>query len=218
MNVTKLGISLLVLFLIMTFFVGGVSASSAITIEMEKTSYYLEDDVVFTGTNTFSENVYLFIKGANTQMIYLLTVDVLADGTWTTTFDLIDYLNLDVGAYTIYATSEVDVVSGKPTINRTSPYATEVIYFKEPFISAFVDSSTVAQGENIQVSGTAKATTKLKYYVFGQSKFESSNALVNNDGSYSLQIDTDTYSVGQYFLVIQHPMFDGSFNVGPVPA
>ncbi|HJJ29834.1 MAG TPA: hypothetical protein O0W87_02390 [Methanocorpusculum sp.] len=203
----------------MTFFVGGVSASSTITIETEKESYYLEDDVVFTGTNTFSENVYLFIKGVYLQQTYLSTVTVSDDGTWTTTFDLIDYLNLEVGAYTIYAASEVDVVSGKPTINRTSPYATEVIYFKEPFISAFADSSTVAQGENIQVSGIALGRPKLiMYYVFGQNRFESSTASVNNDDSFSLQIDTDTYSAGQYFLVIQHPMFDGSFNVGPVPA
>ena len=62
MNVTKLIISSLVLFLIMTFFVGGVYASPIITVQTEKTSYYLGEEVVFSGTNTISDNVSLSLS------------------------------------------------------------------------------------------------------------------------------------------------------------
>ena len=213
MNVTKLGISLLVLFLILTFFVGFASASPIITVDTQLNSYHIGDDVAFTGINTISDNVFLFLKGANTPMTYLLTVDVLADDTWTTTFDPTTAFGaLDAGTYTIYAAASAGPAPGY-FFDANSVYATTSVALMQPFLTATSASSIVARGDKMVITGTATASNDLTYYVFGQNKFESSIIPVDNDWSYSLQIDTDTYPAGQYFLVIQHPMYDAIYNI-----
>ncbi|MEA5036776.1 hypothetical protein SDC9_31554 [bioreactor metagenome] len=215
MNITKFVMSLLVLFLMMTFFVGCAYASPIITVETEQNSYYIGEEVVFSGVNTITDNVSLFIKGVNYPQTYLFTVDVLADDTWTTTFYLQDYLNLDTGTYTISASSQP---SDSHIFNGDYLYATTSVTLKQPFLSASAESSVVARGNNINITGNAPGTTQLIYYIFGTNMFASSTISVNDDGSYSIEIATDTYDTGQYFVVVQHPMYDRLFNIGPVAA
>jgi len=188
-----------------------------VTAESDQKSYYIGNLIKLSGINTESKNIYLYIKGTNVQQTYLTNVSVNADCTWTKTFDPGIYRSLDAGTYTIYAAASAGPAPGY-SFDANSVYATTSISLKQPFLSATAGSSVVAQGGKIQISGTAEGTNRVMYYVFGTNRFESSNTSVNNEGSYSIQIDTDTYSAGQYFVVVQHPMYDRVFNIGPVAA
>ncbi len=220
MNVTKLVISSLVLFLIMIFFVGGVYASPIITVGTDRNSYYLGEEVVFSGANTISGNVSLFIKGANVPQTYLTNATVNADDTWTTTFDSTVYRSLDPGTYTFYAASDVDIFGDVTTFKSDCAYASVAVSMKRPSLSATADSDTVTQGDILTITGVAelpKENNGILYYIFGENYFSTNMASVTGT-SYVLNIDTTNLANGQYFVVVQHPMYDRLFNIGPVAA
>ena len=77
------------------------------------------------------------------------------------------------------------------------------------------------------VKGTAEGKpAEVKYYIFGNNFFDSANVSVDENGVFEINkkikeettVDGKTMlmQAGQYFLVIQHPMYDKKFNVGPV--
>ncbi|HJJ42739.1 MAG TPA: hypothetical protein O0X66_03145 [Methanocorpusculum sp.] len=220
MNSKKRSLSLLVLLLILIFFVGSAYAAPIITIETEKPSYYLGEEVVFSGTNTISDNVYLFIKGANVAQTFLLTVIVSDDDTWRTSLDLMDYRDLDAGTYKIYAATNVDVIGDVKTFGTDYPYNTVSVRLTQPFISISEGSFIVEPGDPIAITGTAelgKGNNYILYYIFGENYFYTNSASVTGT-SYGLNIDTTSLANGQYFVVVQHPMYDRVFNIGPVVA
>ena len=194
---------------------GAVTASAA------QDSYYLGNDITLSGTNTESSKVFIFIKGSNVPTSYLLTADVKSDDTWTTTFDPKTAYNnaygdtLDAGTYTFYASSDVTVVGGVNTFNSDFAYASVSVALKQPFLSGAPESTTVAKGDKIKITGTAEATNNLRYYVFGTNKFVSGTVSVADDATYTAEIETTNLAAGQYFVVIQHPMYDTFFNIGP---
>ena len=85
-------------------------------------SYYIGDEIKLTGTNTDSDNIYLFLTGQNLNengiVLKLLakkydakyglgqSVPVKTDDTWEYKWDT-SKIGLDTGAYTIYATSKI---------------------------------------------------------------------------------------------------------------
>ncbi len=182
----------------------------------DQNSYYIGNDITLSGTNTETENIYLFIKGSNVERTYLsgITVTVDDDNTWTSTFNPVDAYgkSLDSGTYTFYASSAMNGTA----FDSDYTYATISVSLKQPFLSATAASSTVAQGDDIVINGIAEATNDLRYYVFGTNKFVNGSISVDDEGTFSAEIDTTDLSAGQYFVVIQHKMYDGFYNILPI--
>jgi PGF-CTERM protein len=190
-----------------------------ITIAPDQDSYYIGTELTFSGTNTESKNVYLYIKGSNKALQQVndtngdrVTVTVKSDNTWTQSFKLANAF--DAGTYTVYAvTSDLGAF---PASLDGKVYESCSVALKQPFLTATAASSTVAKGDDIKITGTAEAADSLLYYVFGTNKFVTGFISPEDDGSYSQKISTDNLDAGQYFVVIQHPMYDKVFNVKPI--
>ncbi len=184
-------------------------------------SYFLGEEVTFSGTNTDSETVYLFITGPNLpssggdlespRTAGNQEVDVETDDTWEYKWDTSE-LALDAGTYTIYA------VSGPATKDNVSDYKyqTVSIVVKKPFISASVSASTVAKGDSLFITGTAEGNPSqgVAIWVLGKNYYVRDTESVEDDGSFSYEFETtDALASGQYFVVVQHPMYNGQFDV-----
>lgn len=85
--------------------------------------------------------------------------------------------------------------------------------------SAAADTSTIVQGEKYTMTGVATGSPgSVQWYLFGPNYFKTGTASVV-DGTYEISFskaDTEAMGAGQYYLVVQHPMYDKVFNVGPV--
>jgi len=86
-------------------------------------------------------------------------------------------------------------------------------------VSNATDSSTIVQGEKYSMKGEATGSPgSIQWYLFGSNYFKTGVSSVT-DGVYDITLsktDTETMDSGQYYLIIQHPMYDKTFNVGPV--
>jgi len=130
-------------------------------------SYYLGEQVDFSGTNTESTDTYLFITGPNlpayggdltnphncmpgdTPMTGYSTgnwvdASVAGDNTWSYKWGTSN-IDLDVGTYTIYAVSQKADSQTSQLANVA--YGTVSIVIKKPFVSATASQSVVAQGD-----------------------------------------------------------------------
>ncbi|HVP97567.1 MEMAR_RS02690 family S-layer glycoprotein, partial [Methanoregula sp.] len=208
-------------------------------------SYYLGEEVQFSGTNTESQTTYLFITGPNlpTQGTPIgLTNDprnyqyttasalgvingipatfqnvaVNGDNTWSWNWGTAD-VALDAGTYTVYAVSQANDANN---LNNAA-YGTVSIIIKKPFVSATASQSTVAQGDPVYVTGTAEGQPSLgvAIWILGKNKYIYATEAVNSDSSFSYEVKGATTSdlyAGQYFIVVQHPMQNGVFDVHPV--
>ncbi len=189
----------------------------AVTAGAEQESYYIGNSIKLSGTNTESKNVYLYVKGSNKKLTYLDSTTVNSDHTWSKTLELPN--EYDAGTYTFYASAQT--FAGTSGVNLTidddvNTYASFSLALKQPFLTATAESSVVAQGDDIIITGTGEAASLLRYYVFGTNLFKEGTISTEDDGSYSQKIKTNDYGAGQYFVVIQHPMYDSKFNIGPV--
>ena len=160
-------------------------------------------------------------------------VAVKTDNTWEYKWDT-SKIALDTGAYTIYATSrltngkaseriETDSIYGEfdDTDSKTyavklsdSEYATVSVNLKQPFLSAVPSGTVIAQGDKLYVRGTAEGNpNNLMLYIFGPNFFEDHSITVEDDGTYEKKIEiSSTMSSNQYFVVVQHPMYNGVFD------
>ncbi|HJK82288.1 MAG TPA: hypothetical protein O0X45_05595, partial [Methanocorpusculum sp.] len=185
-------------------------------------SYYIGTEITLSGTNTDSDSVYLFITGPNLdsngeKLLALGTsavdggsqVSVKTDNTWEKKWNTAGS-GLDTGAYTIYATSSK---VGKNDLSSTE-YATVSISLKQPFLSAVPSGTIVAKGDDLYIRGTAEGEPNdLKIYIFGPNKFVPESVNVEDDGTYEKKIKIDSnWASNQYFVVIQHPMYNGEFD------
>jgi len=194
----------------------------SVSVQASQDTYYIGEEITLSGVNTESNVVYLYIKGANVATTGIpgysgfIPVPVESDDTWTATFNTRASLGaLDAGTYTIYAAAS----AGPAPVfafDSNAVYASTSITLKQPFLTAAVVSSPVEKGYKIKITGNAKATPQILYYIFGTNHFSFGTISVKDDGSYSKEIGTDNLEAGQYFVVIQHPMNDGYFNVGPI--
>jgi len=85
--------------------------------------------------------------------------------------------------------------------------------------SAAADSSTVVAGEKYTMTGTATGSPgSVQWYLFGPNYFRTGTSSVI-DAVYEISFSkeaTKDMDAGKYYLVIQHPMYDKVFNIGPV--
>jgi len=195
-------------------------------------SYYLGEEVKLSGTNSETDSAYLFITGPNlpTQGAKLKspkqqvntgqpasfdTADVQDDDTYEYKWQTAN-LELDAGTYTIYvASAAVD----KNNLNDAE-YDTVSLVIKKPYIQATASGSVVAKGDKLYVTGTAEGNPSkgIALWVLGKNKVMYATETVNDDMSFSHEIkgaETDTLYAGQYFVVVQHPMYNNDFDIYP---
>jgi len=198
-------------------------------------SYYLGEEVKFSGTNTETVKTYLFITGPNLPSdgaqiqstdprnnavtdgaaATFQSADVKDDNTWSWKWGTAT-VALDAGTYTVYAVSGPRD-KGTGHLSNVA-YGTVSIIIKKPFVSATVSQSTVAKGDKIFVRGTAegKPSPGVAMWVLGKNYATRDTAAVESDASFEFEIKdstTTTMASGQYFIVIQHPMQNDQFDI-----
>ena len=91
-----------------------------------------------------------------------------------------------------------------------------------PFISVTEAPAVVVKNTDAVIKGTAEAANKIGVYIFGTNKFLYTNISTDDvkielkDSLFTITIKkqfTNSIDAGQYFAVIQHPMYDGKLNV-----
>ena len=145
-------------------------------------------------------------------------VDVLGDNTWSWEWGT-SGVALDAGTYTVYAVSQPNWAADLANV----AYGTCSIILKAPFVSATASQSTVANGDPIYITGTAQGQPALgvNIWIMGKNYAYVGSQSVNSDSSFSYEVEgatTSTLATGQYFVVVQHPMENGVFDVMAIPA
>lgn len=113
------------------------------------------------------------------------------------------------GQYTLFA------VAGEPDAEISEILAcphTSSVYLLG--LTGSPDSDVFVLEKPVTVSGSAVGTLLVQYYVFGTNFFTTGSAIVTDD-TYEFSVSSENMTAGQYFLVLQHPMQDGVFNIGP---
>ena len=198
-----------------------------ITAEAEKESYFIGNDVKLAGTNTVGTgDLYFHIKGTNFEFQKIADnfVDYEADnGEWTATIKGAYFTakNPDAGTYTIFITNNQSAVSQAQVEDGT--YTTVAVALKQPFVSVTEAPAVVVKNTDAVIKGTAEAANQIGVYIFGTNKFH----YVNGSGDTNVKIElkdslftvtikkafTNSIDAGQYFAVIQHPMYDEKLNI-----
>ncbi|MFA6225568.1 MAG: MEMAR_RS02690 family S-layer glycoprotein [Methanoregula sp.] len=185
-------------------------------------SYYLGEEIKFSGTNTESYKTYLFIMGPNLPLhgaeiqgtnprsdklghitsskagvedgvsTSFKSIDVNGDNTWSWKWGT-STVALDAGTYTIYAVSQPRDAQNL----ANTAFGTVSIIIKKPFVSATASQSTVAQGDKIFISGTAQGNPiGVKIWILGKNYPQDINgvvdASVNTDASFKYEIKQAT--------------------------
>jgi len=195
-------------------------------------SYFLGEEIRFSGTNTESYKTYLFIIGPNlndngAQLTSprasiinqnadtFVQADVAGDNTWSYKWGTAT-VPLDAGTYTIYAVSQP--VDRAADHIGDAAYGTVSIIIKKPFVSATASQSTVAKGDRIYITGTAEGQPSpgVAIWILGKNYAFRQTESVNSDSSFSFEVkqeETKSLTSGQYFVVVQHPMANNQFDI-----
>ena len=200
-------------------------------------SYFLGEEIRFSGTNTESYKTYLFIIGpnldtngarltaprtgvVNQQADTFVQADVAGDNTWSYKWGTAT-VPLDAGTYTIYAVSQP--VDRAPGNIGDAAYGTVSIIIKKPFVSATASQSTVAKGDRVYITGTAEGQPSpgVAIWILGKNYAFYQTESVNSDSSFKYEIkqeETKSLTSGQYFVVVQHPMANNQFDIDLNPS
>ena len=213
-----------------------------LTAESVEDSYIIGTKMKLTGTNSVGGDLLYFIAGTNYDLTELSDSEFKKDGTaWSVTLAFPAGADLpDAGTYTIYVTTATPSnLAGKVGDDlekaiKEAAYTTVSVALKQPFLSVTEAPEIVVQGAEAEIKGTAEATSTLAVYLFGTNYF---NAATNADASSRFGADylangvefievkknaftitlneslTESLAAGQYFMVIQHPMYDKLFNI-----
>lgn len=195
-------------------------------------SYYLGEEVQLSGTNSETDNVYMFITGPNlpsaggnlndprTPVINgdansFTSTDVLEDNTWSFKWQTAN-LNIDAGTYTVYA---VATPNNKDNL-QNAQYATVSVIIRKPFVSATASQSVVAAGDKFHIVGNAqgKPSPGIMIWILGKNFDFITTTSVADDSTFDYEVTSGTTSnmaAGQYFVVVQHPMYNNKFDVFP---
>ena len=209
---------------------GEVEVESQSTVRGART-YFLGEEITLLGTSSGSNFTYLFITGPNlpknggqmTEPGSPVDVDnpetfaraEVIKKEWEYLWQTAN-LNMDTGAYTIYAVADpVD----KAFLTSTE-YSTVSDIIKKPFLSAQVSPSVAASGDTLFIRGIAAGQPEngVAVWIFGKNRVIYQTPGVNSDGTFEQEISQGTttdMAAGQYFVVVQHPMYNEVFDVWP---
>jgi hypothetical protein len=206
---------------------GGVTVSAA-----TNQSFFLGEEIRLEGTNSDSETTYLFLTGPNLpsggarltdiepvvsgDATTFTSTEVDPDNTWEYRWATAG-LNLDAGSYTVYAVSSPN---NRDNLGGTQ-YGTFSVVVRKPFVTANASGTVVARGDPLTLTGTAEGnpTQGVAVWLFGTNYYSRTTQTVNDDTSFSHEIargTTQGLATGQYFAVVQHPMYNGQFDVDEV--
>ncbi len=195
-------------------------------------NYFMGQEVQLSGTDSETDNVYLFITGPNlpsaggrltdprTPVVDGVattfdTADVQEDNTWSFKWQTAN-LNIDAGTYTVYG---VATPNNRDNLGNTQ-YGTVSIIIRKPFVAATASQSVVAAGDKFYIDGTAEGQPSpgVAIWILGKNFVNYSTVSVNSDSTFSKEINEGTtanMAAGQYFVVVQHPMYNDIFDVYP---
>ena len=182
---------------------------TVITAQSSASSYFLGDDVIISGTSTSGKPLTFSLASTNIEIDLTEYITSQEFGkTWKVTISTENLVNTDgeelgVGAYTLMIKEDEVVV------------ATVVIPLKQPIITLTSLPEAAVQGTALTITGRAEAAKSAQYYIFGQYLFKS-GVVPTSNAVFEINVYIDeSYAPGQYFLVVQHPMYDGKFNIYP---
>ena len=218
--------------------------AGVITADAASASTFIGNEVTISGYNDLGGQPTFFIKGPNFKFANIKDGAGLGDITqgkeWEAKINSAELKSNgkrpDAGNYTIYVAKLADQTSlsedDKKAVDAMTAsdldnskycdaYTTVVVALKQPFINITDAPAVVVKGDHLIVKGTAEGKpADVQYYIFGTNFFKSATASVDEDGVFEINEtipDTaDDMQAGQYFLVIQHKMYDEKYNVGPV--
>ena len=197
---------------------------ATLTAEADKDSYYMGTDVTLRGTNESAiYPLYYYIEGANISFREIKNTDsdtylkpTMTGKEWETTIkgSYFSNLKLDTAAYTIYV-SDKDSQNKTEVTGPNAVVSTATVRLIKPQITITSSPSVVIQDENLVVKGVAETASQVRYYIFGNNKHCSDTVDVGRNGNFVIDktLAKTEFDTGQYFMVIQHPMYDGNFNV-----
>jgi hypothetical protein len=206
-----------------------VAADTGVTIAAQgDQSYYLGEKVVLRGHNYDSGSTYLFITGpgisngggklTSPQQDIVSgdpgsfdMVKTKADKTWEYVY-YTHNLNVSAGSYTIYAASQPE------TKDPSGTGAANVgIILKKPFITSEIAPATISKGMPFTISGFAEGNPEtVQIWILGNDYYSRTTASVNVDASYTYVVPqeiTSRLEGGQYFVIVQHPMQNNTFDI-----
>ena len=196
-----------------------------LTAKTDAASYFIGDVVEISGTSTAGDINLTALTLTGTNFIAeVLTDDVdtadrdLTATEWSFKLNTADIENekpgfsgkmIDVGTYTL----TIETVNG---VKATVP-----VVLKQPFISIVEAPEVIVKGDEAEFIINAEATQKgIAYYIFGTNYFVNDTVptAVDEDtpNQFAIELeteDTDDMDAGQYFMVVQHPMYDQVFNI-----
>jgi PGF-CTERM protein len=196
-------------------------------------TYFLGEEIKFSGTNSESYTTYFFLIGPNLPSNGAILndpgeavingdantfVDTDVDGDYTYSYDWgTASLDMDAGTYTIYAVSEP--VDKNHLSNAV--YATTSIVIKKPFVSAHASQGNVAKGDKVFIEGVAEGNPSggVAIWILGKNYNTRQTESIDSDGTFKYEVSgatTGSMSSGQYFIVVQHPMQNGEFDIDQV--
>jgi trimeric autotransporter adhesin len=197
-------------------------------------TYYLGEKIKFEGINTETSNVYLFMYGPNlpsdgAQMSNasldprhysvinndpktFKQIDVRGDGTWSWDWST-SSVAIDSGTYVIFAASEPK----SRTHLMDTTYATTSIKLNKPTLTVTIPQ-IVAKGDPITIKGFAEGQPSkgVAIWIMGTNYAKRITSSVYSDSSFSYDLTgamTRDMSAGQYFVIVQHPMQNGQFDI-----
>lgn len=209
--------------------------SGTITAAAETDSVYIGNEFDIEGTNDLGGAVKFFVKGTNFDLTELTQYSA-SGKEWDVTIKTEDLRKKangqptqkrpDAGTYTFYiAKMKIDgSVSEVKDFDNTSKvyaYTTVSVALKQPFINLIDAPEVLVQGDELKVKGTAEGEpSSVQWYLFGTNYFNNDTVAVT-DGEFTVKVEkeftkSDYMAAGQYFLVVQHPMYDKVFNIGVV--
>jgi hypothetical protein len=199
----------------------------------EDQTYYLGEKIRFNGINTETSTVYLFIYGPNlplegaqmsnnsdprhypvinNDVSTFKQINVNGDGSWSWDWST-SSLALDAGTYIIYAVSQPK--SRTHLLDTT--YTTTSIKFNKPTLTVTVPS-IAAKGDPLTIKGYAEGSPSqgVAIWIMGTNYAKKITTSVYSDSSFNYELNgavTQDMSAGQYFVIVQHPMQNGQFDI-----
>ncbi|KAF1078184.1 hypothetical protein MKMG_00924 [Methanogenium sp. MK-MG] len=88
----------------------------------------------------------------------------------------------------------------------------------EQYITAATSSATIARGDDLSITGTAEENpvAGVALWILGRNCASYATETVDGSGAFEYRFgDTANLAPGQYFVVVQHPMQDGRFDLVP---
>ncbi|MDH7593941.1 MAG: MEMAR_RS02690 family S-layer glycoprotein [Methanomicrobiales archaeon] len=201
----------------------------AVTIDAEGDKvYYVGMDIKLFGENTDSERVYLFItgpnlapNGANLDNTSQASInddantfhveDVKSDNTWEYTWAT-SGVGLDAGTYTVWAVSQPKNKGSLADVK----YASLSFQIRKAFVTAQMDATRLAKGDKLVIKGNAEGNPSegVAIWIFGTNLALDRTESVEDDTSFKYEnSNTRDWSAGQYFVVVQHPMYNNRLDV-----